>query len=295
MKHKGTPNPGRATAIAGTILMLLCQSPALAKCDDDWLSVDRDSDGDTLALYARNSGDFPITYSVRIRSEPDNGGQQTIRPRRASGTLDGQQSQRLITLPNADGKADDRLSISCTWTIGSRDAAHDDEYLYLLPYASGKSYRVIQGFDSRFSHSGVEQFAVDFKMAVGTPVHAARGGVVARIEESHDKGCWQDGCGKYANYVVIMHDDGTTGEYYHLSQNGALVEVGERVLPGQQIGLSGNTGHTALPHLHFAVYKATRRALPQSVPVTFISADGVVFRPRRGHRYLAVSAQSVSD
>jgi murein DD-endopeptidase MepM/ murein hydrolase activator NlpD len=80
-----------------------------------------------------------------------------------------------------------------------------------------------------------------------------------------------------------------------LQQNGALVEVGERVDAGQKIGLSGNTGHTALPHLHFAVYKATRRARFQSVPVTFITAEGVIFRPRSGHRYLAVSGQRVGD
>jgi murein DD-endopeptidase MepM/ murein hydrolase activator NlpD len=132
-------------------------------------------------------------------------------------------------------------------------------------------------------------------MSEGTPVHAAREGIVARVIESNDKGCWQDGCGQYANFIVVMHDDGTTGEYYHLQQNGALVDVGERVAAGQKIGLSGNTGHTALPHLHFAVYKATRRALPQSVPVTFISADGVIFNPRRGHRYLAVSGQNTGD
>jgi len=280
---------------AAAAFFFLCQSAAWAKCDDDWIAVDKNRDGDMLALYARNVGDFPITYSVRVRSETDFTKDRSARPKRASGTLEGQESQRLMTLPNAGDEVDDGLSISCTWTIGSRNASHDDDHLYLLPYASGKSYRVIQGFDSRFSHSGVEQFAVDFRMSEGTPVHAAREGVVARVVESNNKGCWQDGCGQYANFIVVMHDDGTTGEYYHLQQNGSLVEVGDRVEAGQEIGRSGNTGHTALPHLHFAVYKATRRALPQSVPVSFISADGVVFRPRRGHRYLAVPSQSAGD
>lgn len=282
--------------IAATVaIFVFFQNAAWAKCDDDWIAVDKNRDGDVLALYARNVGDFPITYSVRVRTETDANNDRSNRPRRASGTLQGQQSQRLMTLPDTDGAADEGFSISCTWTIGSRNASHDDDHLYLLPYASGKSYKVIQGFDSRFSHSGVEQFAVDFRMAEGTPVHAAREGVVARVIESNDKGCWQDGCGQYANFIVVMHDDGTTGEYYHLQQDGALVEVGERVEAGQEIGRSGNTGHTALPHLHFAVYKATRRALPQSVPVSFISADGVILKPRRGHRYLAVPGQNAGD
>jgi murein DD-endopeptidase MepM/ murein hydrolase activator NlpD len=283
---------GLSRIAAAAAIMLACQNYAWAKCDDDWLAVDENRDGDVLALTARNLADVPITYSVRIRSATNSDERRYGRSRRASGTLEGHQTEQLMTLPGTDG---DAVSISCTWTIGSRNATHDDDYLYMLPYASGTSYRVIQGFDSRFSHSGVEQFAVDFKMDVGTPVHAAREGVVARIEESNDKGCWQDGCGQYANFIVIMHDDGTTGEYYHLQQNGALVDVGDRVEAGEKIGLSGNTGHTALPHLHFAVYKATRRALPQSVPVTFVSGDGVVYRPRRGHRYLAVPSQKVGD
>ena len=292
-----SPEKSRMTpriVAASAVMMLSCQI-SWAKCDEDWISVDQNRDGDMLELYARNVADFPITYSVRVRTGDRENNERSSRPRRASGTLEGQESQRLMALPDDDGEVDNELSISCTWTIGSRNASHDDDYLYLLPYASGKSYKVIQGFDSRFSHSGVEQFAVDFRMTEGTPVHAAREGIVARVVESNNKGCWQDGCGKYANFIVVMHDDGTTGEYYHLQQDGALVDVGDRVEAGQEIGLSGNTGHTALPHLHFAVYKATRRALPQSVPVTFISADGVVFRPRRGHRYLAVSGQNAGD
>lgn len=273
------------------VIMLLCQNLAWAKCEEDWLTVDRNREGDTLELYARNTGDFPITWSVRVRSEKS----RSRRGERVGGTLAGQQSEKFMTLPDPDGQTDDRISISCASTLGSRDASHDDDYLYLMPYASGTSHPVIQGFNSRFSHRGVEQYAVDFRMDIGTPVHAARDGVVARIEESNDKGCWQDGCGKYANFVVVIHDDGTTGEYYHLQKNGALVEPGDRVEAGQKIGLSGNTGHTALPHLHFAVYRPTLRARFQSVPVTFITADGVIHKPRRGHRYLAVSSQRVGD
>ena len=191
-----------------------------------------------------------------------------------------------MVIPRTGEERDEALRVSCSWTIGDEDAVqHDDDHLYRLPYADNASYRVIQGFSSRFSHTGNEQYAVDFKMAVGTPVHAARGGIVAHVVESNDKGCWEDGCGEFANFIVVMHDDGTTGEYYHLQQNGALVDVGERVAAGQHIGFSGNTGHTALPHLHFAVYRATRGARSQSIPISFISEDGIVYKPRRGHHY----------
>lgn len=279
-------NLARRTA-AAIAAILLCQSSAWAQCVDDWLAVEQVYDGDNIQLLATNFQQYPLTYSVRVRSPAWSGG----RSRTVSKSLDGGQTERVLSVPRGDGSRDEDLTISCSWTIGSRDAVHNDEHLYRLPYADGKSYRVLQGFGSKFSHRGTEQYAVDFKMSVGTPVHAARAGIVVRVEESNDKGCWDDGCGEFANFIVIMHDDGTTGEYYHLQQNGALVEPGDRVIAGQKIGLSGNTGHTALPHLHFAVYQATKGARSQSIPINFITADGVIYQPRRGHLYLAVAYQ----
>ncbi|MDH3590140.1 MAG: M23 family metallopeptidase, partial [Gammaproteobacteria bacterium] len=103
----------------------------------------------------------------------------------------------------------------------------------------------------------------------------------------HYKGCWDDGCGAYANFLVILHDDSTTGEYYHLKKDGALVAEGDRVEAGQLIALSGNTGHTTMPHLHFGVYRAASWGATESVPVRFNSSNGVVTTPRRGRGYLA--------
>ena len=273
--------------VAVATCALLIQRPVSAKCVDDWLSVDEIMDGEQIALRATNLQDFPITYSVRVRSDASGHGRQRVR-----GTLDAQESEHLLVLADTVRES---LRISCSWTIGDQDATHDDEHVYRLPYAEGASYRVLQGFGSRFSHRGIEQYAVDFKMPVGTPVHAARGGVVARVVESNDKGCWEDGCGRFANFIVIMHSDGTTGEYYHLQKDGALVAVGDRVEAGQHIGLSGNTGHTTMPHLHFAVYRATRGALPQSVPISFVSSEGVVFSPRQGRHYRAIGQEIAGD
>jgi murein DD-endopeptidase MepM/ murein hydrolase activator NlpD len=186
-----------------------------------------------------------------------------------------------------DSSPDAVYRLKIDWTVGDRNANHDDDQLYSFPYQNGRTYRILQGYGSRFSHRGREEYAVDFDMPVGTPVHAARAGVVARVVESNDRGCWEDGCGKFANFIVVLHSDGTTGEYYHLQKNGALVNTGESVSRGQKIGLSGNTGHTALPHLHFAVYRAEGGGHTQSVPVRFQSADGVINTPRRGARHQA--------
>lgn len=271
-------------SILFAIAFLGCKNAAFAACADDWLGVHEVRDGSSIGLRATNLREFPITFTLRVRTR----GLTTDRPNTITETLDGEQSRLVMMLREMGGDRKGRYRISCGWTIGDKDARHDDEYLYLLPYARGKSYRVLQGYGSRFSHRGLEQYAVDFNMSVGTPVHAARGGIVAKIEESHDKGCWDDGCGAYANYIVILHSDGTTGEYYHLQQGGALVDVGEQVIAGQKIGLSGNTGHTTMPHLHFAVYRAAEWGNTQSIPVRFLSSAGIVDRPRRGGRYQAI-------
>lgn len=236
-----------------------------------------------MELRARNLREYPVTYTLRVRTRS----RILQGARTVTSTLDPRASEPVLTLSGGDSGTRSDFRYSLDWTVGDKDAVHDDEHLYALPYAPGRSYRVLQGYGSRFSHTGLEEFAIDFDMPVGTPVHAARAGVVARIEESHNRGCWEDGCGRYANFIVVLHGDGTTGEYYHLMQNGAVVNVGDHVAQGQLVGYSGNTGHTTMPHLHFAVYRATDWGNTQSIPVRFRAADGIINRPRRGARYLA--------
>lgn len=257
---------------------------AEARCKDDWICVDALQQGNEVELRARNLGNYPITYTVSVRGRNLLASDPTVITR----TLAARQSEEVMILRRSDPNAAPDYKYSFDWTVGDKDAVHDDNLLYALPYASGRSYRVLQGFASKFSHKGLEEFAIDLEMPVGTAVHAARAGVVARVEESHAKGCWDDGCGDFANFVVILHSDGTTGEYYHLQQDGALVEVGDSVRQGDKIAWSGNTGHTTMPHLHFAVYRATDWGLTQSIAVRFQSADGIITRPRRGARYQAL-------
>jgi murein DD-endopeptidase MepM/ murein hydrolase activator NlpD len=265
--------------------LIVCQNNAWAECTDDWLVIDEVRNGDAIELRATNLREYPITYSMRVRTK----GLSADGPTTVTQTLKGEESERVVVLTKNQNRHRGRYRIECDWTVGDMDATHDDEQLYLFPYASGSSYRLIQSYGSSLSHTGLEQYALDFYMDVGTPVHAARGGVVARVEESNDKGCWEKGCGKYANFVVILHDDRTTGEYYHLQKDGALVDAGQRVSAGQEIALSGNTGHTTLPHLHFAVYRAASWGTTRSIPVRFSSIDGVVSNPRRFERYEATS------
>jgi murein DD-endopeptidase MepM/ murein hydrolase activator NlpD len=171
-------------------------------------------------------------------------------------------------------------------SVGSLDADHDDEYLYRLPYADDASFPIIQGYSATLSHRGPEQFTLDFGMPVGTPVHAARDGVVVLVEDSHDVGCGEQACGRFANFVVVLHSDGTTGEYFHLARGSARVSLGERVARGQLLALSGNTGYSTAPHLHFGVYRPARDHGTESLGVRFLTRGGPINAPRSGARYL---------
>jgi len=269
--------------LLSAVAILCVAQNAIADCKDEWICVDAVNQGGNVELHARNLRDYPITYTLRLHT----GELKVDGPKTVTRTLAPRQTEQAMMLSHI-GDDDGEYDYSFDWTVGDKNAVHDDEYLYSFPYSSGVSYRILQGYGSRFSHTGLEEFAIDVDMPIGTLVHAARSGVVARVVESHAKGCWEDGCGKYANFIVILHSDGTTGEYYHLDQNGSLVDVGDRVSQGQMIGHSGNTGHTTKPHLHFAVYRAIERGRTQSIAVRFNSAEGIIDRPRRRERYQAL-------
>lgn len=142
---------------------------------------------------------------------------------------------------------------------------------YVLPDAVGTSYFVNQANCSTGGHQGVYKHGYDFVMPIGTQVTAARAGQVEAIRMKFKNG--QPGEGQ-SNWVKIRHADRTLAAYSHLTENGALVKVGDLVAQGQPIGLSGNTGNTGgLPHLHFHVCICSEPVDCGTLPVTFSNTD----------------------
>ncbi len=273
-----------ATILALIGILVPCAQAALrSSCHKEWVCVEVNETQSGVDLYLINKSNAPVavTLSARTSNLESPVGRTFLQTVPAG--------KRILAANYAaiDESRRTRFRYWFDWAVGDHRALHDNNHLYHLPYATGRRYRVLQGFGSNFSHRGREEYAVDFNMAVGTPVHAARKGVVADMEESNSRGCWQKGCGKYANFIVILHADGTTGEYYHLNKNGVAVAIGDEVRRGQLIGYSGNTGHTTMPHLHFAVYRPVTWGRTQSLPFRFESANGVISQPRSGKWYRA--------
>ncbi|MGW2922868.1 M23 family metallopeptidase [Streptomyces angustmyceticus] len=108
------------------------------------------------------------------------------------------------------------------------------------------NYTLGEPFGIAGSHWSHKHSGQDFVVPTGTPVKAVHKGTVVKA------GPWGGGDGPaYGNAIVIQHDNGTYTQYAHLSQ--IEVRVGQQVGAGQQIGLSGSTGNSTGPHLHFEV------------------------------------------
>lgn len=152
--------------------------------------------------------------------------------------------------------------INFSGQFGEPNLKPDLDYLYTLPWLKGRKYKIIQGFNGKFSHSSKHsKYAYDFSTQIGDTIIAARPGVVIFTKDDSKERGGREAMGK-ANKIIVYHSDGTFGHYVHLDYNGLLVKNGDSVKVGQAIGISGFTGFTTTPHLHFVVMKYGSESIP---------------------------------
>lgn len=191
-------------------------------------------------------------------------------------------SQRVLVsrIESASG-AVASYSVAMTAMPGDPSAMPAD-VVYALPLDQDSGWTLGQGFHGGFSHTDEQnKYAVDLIVREGTPVLAARDGIVMQVESGFDRnGLNKAKYAERANLIRIVHDDGSMGVYAHLKENGVYVRVGQHVTVGQQIAVSGNTGFSSGPHLHFAV-QVNRGMKLVSVP--FRMVGGTSFLPLPGN------------
>lgn len=125
--------------------------------------------------------------------------------------------------------------------------------------ASGYGYRIDPVYNVRTFHKGMD-FTCDKK----TPVYATADGVVESAK-------WQSG---YGYTVVIDHGYGYKTLYAHLLDGKFLVKPKQQVVRGEQIALSGNSGKSTGPHLHYEVLVKGRNVNPINYYFMDLDADG---------------------
>jgi hypothetical protein len=176
-----------------------------------------------------------------------------------------------------------QLDDKTVYDLKSGRIKNDSSYIYTLPYQKGKSIFLVQAYNSNMSHEN--ELSLDFKMRQGSKICAARSGVVIALKEDSNEGGLKDEYLSKGNHIIIQHSDGSKAMYWHLQQNGVVVNTGDTVQQGQLIGFSGNTGYTAFPHLHFQVKDKNGR----EIAVRFATKKGNIYL-RPAHWYKAIRA-----
>jgi murein DD-endopeptidase MepM/ murein hydrolase activator NlpD len=209
-----------------------------------YVTTSKHPGGETLIvhneLYAPVEVELSIESARHLTGVPEKPVRWVLQPR---------QQIRLLTLaPTGTGAPS--FSYKLRHALGDPRAKHA-LVDYPLPWKGGP-FRVTQGPGGGYSHTGAKgRYAIDIAMPEGTPILAARPGVVIKIENN------QNGRGTHpsGNFVRLLHDDGTMSVYLHLKQRSVVVNEGQRVRTGSLLAQSGNTGNSTGPHLHFVVQK----------------------------------------
>jgi len=233
-------------------------------------------------LFVVNPFHGPVNIRLKL-TQADNIVTEPPLPDRLLDTvLPGQYEGDILFISPEDGRRGWGWGYKFTWELGDPAAVHDPPAPYRLPFAITGSALVGQAFNGETTHNNPQnRYAVDIGLPIGTPVLAARAGVVMDVENNFSDGKAKARYVQRNNYVRILHDDGTMAVYAHLKRGSLRVRPGQRVQRGQVIARSGNSGFSTGPHLHFVVQKNSHGTLT-SIPFEFADAQGQPFTPQKG-------------
>jgi murein DD-endopeptidase MepM/ murein hydrolase activator NlpD len=193
--------------------------------------------------------------------------------------------QVLLSLESPRGNAP--VPFDYGYVLGDPAATHAPPVPYRAPFALARSYAVTQAPPDAITHRDPgSRHAIDFAMPEGSAVHAARDGIVIDVAHRFFRSGTTQELRDEANYVQVLHDDGTTALYAHLQMDTVRVRPGQRVARGEYIANSGSTGFSTGPHLHFVVLR-NAGLRTESVAVSFAGPRGEAVTPRSGRELTA--------
>ncbi|WP_149552081.1 M23 family metallopeptidase [Streptomyces marokkonensis] len=225
----------------------------------------QDVDGGWKQLYADNReavGDDPSLIHPGLKLSVD-GKAAKAAPKKSAAPQSPKPSAPKAEKPaekpaqqSSEQTADQSSSKASTQTATANQATSG--YSSPVPGGGvGTAYKVAGSMWSSGYHTGV-----DFSVPTGTSLKAVGSGTVVSAG-------W---AGAYGNQVVIKLDDGYYAQYAHLSS--LSVSAGQTVSGGQQVGLSGSTGNSTGPHLHFEI-RTTPNYGSDVDPVSYLRSKGV--------------------
>lgn len=269
--HYTDQKPGENTQGVKSTLVRTDRQPLIRMREDG-------TDADRTMTFVNAAGG-PVTLDLEfvtrnnVRSEPE-------LPARV--VLPGLSETRVAHITAPDPSAGFNYQLRYSSMPGDFRAQQSANAIYRLPFRDGARFPVAQGFGGKASHTDKQNYyAVDIVMPEGTPVLAARDGVVMTVDNDfYGAGLDMAQYGDRANNIRIVHADGTMAVYAHLELESAKVAVGDHVRAGQLLALSGDTGYTSGPHLHFCVQVNADMHIV-SVPFDFAGRSGE-FVPEAG-------------
>ena len=231
-----------------------------------------------VAMVAINECRCAVEFGIKAKG--DDG-----RELAAKAVVPARSEHVLLEVPAAPGIGE--IAFDYGYVIGEPGATHSPKTPYRSPFALAQSFTVTQAPPDAVTHvDPASRNAIDIAMPVGTAVHAAREGTVINVAHRFFRGGLELERRDEANFVQVLHDDGTNAIYAHLQMDTIRVRPGQRVARGEYIANSGNTGYSGGPHLHFVVLRnAGLRS--ESVPVVFAGPGQAAVVPRSGEALIA--------
>lgn len=164
---------------------------------------------------------------------------------------------------------------------------------YSLPFLN-QEVNISQGYNGPYSHKALEyelaygkiiqddRFSLDFALPIGTPVRAAKEGIVKFIVDGFRQYYQgldiQQATYFYTNHLYLVHEDGSFTLYSHIQRGSFQVKKGDYIRHGEIMACTGLSGWIGLtPHLHFAagIFKGNR-CIRETFPILFKGYNGVL-------------------